>query len=412
MFEGRRVLLSDDLALSDHLARTLRGVIRDGGGKLVKDVSEANMLICQFREGQEFRSAASQNKTVGSLAWLYHLIRQNSWTNPMEKLLYYPIARYGLPGFEKYRISLSNYNGEARIYLETLAKAAGCEFTKTMKTDNTHLITAHLNSEKCEAAREWNVNMVNHLWLEESYAKWQIQSLANPRYVHFPPRTNLGEVVGQTPIDRKALERFFFPKSTKDTVRNDQVPALPSNHESTHSKTREDKLEGKIATPSKESFLAYRSKDDQGEMSSPLPQVREEHKSLIAHEAMQTPAPSSKSHKGKENETPSTGSRSAKEKAVARLHDMSSDIALYEKERKRVGGVVFGGKKSEDLVSRKSLRHSDSSDGEGVTTSASERHPKRQRTSTAPASMKLLVTGYSKWGQDHKCFVKDKVSYR
>ena len=46
---------------------------------------------------------------------------------------------------------------------------------------------------------------------------------------------------------------------------------------------------------------------------------------------------------GKENETPSTmGSRSAKDKAVAKLHDLAPDIALFEKERKRVGGVTHG----------------------------------------------------------------------
>ena len=330
----------------------------------------------------------------------------------MEKLLYYPIARDGLPGFQNFRISLSNYNGEARIYLETLAKAAGSEFTKTMKTDNTHLITAHLNSEKCDAAREWNVHMVNHLWLEESYAKWRIQSLANPRYVHFPPRTNLGEVVGQTPIDRKAIERHFFPKDTKDTVHNDQVPALDSRHEPTTSGQREEKSDEKTATPNKDSFLAYRSKDNQGEASSPLPQLREEHTSRSANRAMQTPAPSTKSLKDKENETPSTGSRSAKEKAVARLHDMSSDIALYEKERKRVGGVIFGGKKSEDLISRRSLKRSESDSDEGANLSTTESQSKRRRTATASPSVKLLITGYSRWAEDPKCFVKDKVGIR
>jgi hypothetical protein len=92
-----------------------------------------------------------------------------------------------------------------------LVQAAGGEFTKTMKQDNTHLITAHTVSEKCSAAKEWNINMVNHIWLEESYAKWHIQTLTNPRYTHFPQRTNLGEVVGQTQIDKQAIERYFFP---------------------------------------------------------------------------------------------------------------------------------------------------------------------------------------------------------
>lgn len=39
-------------------------------------------------------------------------------------------------------ITVSNYGGEARLYLENLIEAAGARFTKSMKAENTHLITA------------------------------------------------------------------------------------------------------------------------------------------------------------------------------------------------------------------------------------------------------------------------------
>ena len=411
VFSDHRILLSEDLALSDHLRETFESLIRDGGGKSAQDISEADILVCQFREGRDFRIASSQNKTVGSLTWLYHMISQNSWINPIQKLLHYPVAREGLPGFKNFRLSLSNYNGEARIWLETLAKAAGCGFTKSMKMDNTHLITAHLKSEKCDAAREWNINIVNHLWLEESYAKWQIQSIANPRYVHFPPRTNLGDVVGQTPIDRKALERFFFPKSSKGTERNDPSPAIAQHQVQVSPKRQGSKSESTTPAPSKDQPLTHRSKENQ-DQSPQLPRHGRKERKSMAGCAIQTPAPAKDLVEDKENETPSTGSRSAKEKAVARLHDMSSDIALYEKERKRVGGVIFGGKRSEeDLVHQKSLKRAATEDtDENIESSDSERILKRQKKAPRQPLMKLLVTGYSRWGQDHKGYVKDKVS--
>ena len=37
---------------------------------------------------------------------------------------------------------MSNYGGDARLYLENLIEACGAKFTKSMKTENTHLITA------------------------------------------------------------------------------------------------------------------------------------------------------------------------------------------------------------------------------------------------------------------------------
>ena len=413
VFRGHKLRISDDLALSPRLRETIENIVQQGGGQLVEDIDEADTLVCQFRDGQDYHKAASQDKPVGNLSWLYHLMRQDAWTNPMKRLLHYPISREGLPGFKDYRISLSNYNGEARVFLENLAKAAGCEFTKTMKGNNTHLITAHQRSEKCEAAREWNINIVNHLWLEESYAKWQAQTLTDPRYTHFPACTNLGELVGQTPIDRKAIEVHFLAKGTTSPAYHTsaQRSSTQVKHGTTASE-QERTPQKRSATPSKEDALPHRLKEDR----SRTPTVFHKAKvngAITADATERTPAPLKFESEGKENKTPSTGSRSAKQKAAARLHDMSSDIALYEKERKRVGGVLFGGKKSEsDLVRPKLLKRSASADSDQMVGSGDdERQAKRAKKATAVPAMKLLVTGHARWVQDQKSFAKDKVSY-
>ncbi|KAK4991258.1 hypothetical protein LTR28_001369, partial [Elasticomyces elasticus] len=187
-------MLGSDLLLSDHLRTTICTIITSGGGQITSDNSSANIYIGQYRSGSEYITASQTGKEVANLVWLYHVINTNAWSNPLSQLLHYPVPRHGIDGFQGMRISLSNYVGEARIYLEHLVKAAGANFTKTMKQENTHLITAHKQSEKCDAAQEWNINIVNHLWLEESYAKCEVQVLTNKRYTHFPPRTNLGEV--------------------------------------------------------------------------------------------------------------------------------------------------------------------------------------------------------------------------
>jgi hypothetical protein len=209
VFQDKKVMLSEDLAIGDRLRLSIEALIQTGGGQLVHDVRETDIYICKFREGDDYQTASRLGKDVGNLSWLYYLITYNTWTSPLRRLLHYPIVRGGIPGFQNLKISLSNYAGEARIYLENLIAAAGAECTKTLKQDNTHLITARESSEKCTAAREWNLHVVNHLWLEESYAKWQVQAVSAHRYTHFPKRTNLGEVVGQTEIDRFAIEARF-----------------------------------------------------------------------------------------------------------------------------------------------------------------------------------------------------------
>ena len=178
------------------------------------------------------------------------------------------------------------------MYLENLVKATGAEFTKTFKQDNTHLITAHKHSEKCDAAQEWGVSVMNHLWLEESYAKCKILPIGDNRYTFFPPRTNLGEILGQTEIDRGATERMFFPKHKSSKP----VPGSPVSK-------------------------AKRAK---------------------ATESAQTPLPSR--HRD-ESQIQTPGSRGAKDRAMTKIHSVAEDVMQFEKEMKRKGCVVHGGRR-------------------------------------------------------------------
>ncbi|KAL8694337.1 MAG: hypothetical protein Q9218_000974 [Villophora microphyllina] len=397
VFRGKKIMLSDDLRIRVHLRGTIEDLIDNGGGAVTGSVHRADVLICQFRESPDYRLASRAGKAVGNLAWLYYLITHNSWTSPMRRLLHYPISKHGLPGFDKFRISLSNYNGEARVYLENLAIAAGGAFTKTMKEDNTHLITAHQHSEKCDAAKEWNLNIVNHLWLEESYAKWQIQTLSNPRYTHFPPRTNLSEIVGQTQIDRQAVERHFYPQGSVDESEGGETGRSNAGSRQYGS--------GQLP-PSSSDAVPYRPRS-----SGATPKATKSHG---AYQSIRTPATSRIIVDGKENETPSTtGSRGAKDRAAAKLHDQAADIALYEKERKRVGGVIFGGRRqtSEDRVSNMSRKRSSSKD-EGLATDEDARGVKRPKKTKEPPVMRLLLTGYKGWATSGKREAEDKSRLR
>lgn len=413
VFKNKKVMLSNDLELGSRLLETIEDLIISGGGSVTGAIHRADILVCHYREDLNYRIASRAGKDVGNLAWLYHLITHNIWTSPLRRLLHYPIARQGLPGFNRFRISLSNYNGEARVYLENLAKAAGGEFTKTMKEDNTHLITAHMVSEKCDAAKEWNIHMVNHLWLEESYAKWSIQTVSNPRYSHFPTRTNLGEVVGQTPIDKQAVERVFFPQgSDVDSSAEGQSMLKPmSSRDQNAAASRSAKVG--VTRPSvsaRGSEIPFRS----SQTDEATPKASKDGR-RHTDGAFRTPAPSRFAGEGKENETPSTtGSRSAKEKAVAKLHDLAPDIALFEKERKRVGGVTHGRdrKSSEEKALEDSRKRSVSKDDDTDTGADEARIIKKAKTSKglAPVTMRLALTGNKRWVGAAKKEGEERVS--
>ena len=383
VFKNKKVMLAENLEISSHLRAALEHLILKGRGKVVKLVSKANMYVCKFREGKDYKIASRCGKDVGNLTWFYHLITNNAWTSPMRRLLHYPIAREGLPGFKGFRISLSNYAGEARSFLEQLVIATGAECTKTLKQDNTHLITAHTMSEKCAAAKDWGIHVINHLWLEESYAKWRMEAITNTRYTHFPQRTNLGEVVGQTGIDRAAVEKHFFTDEDTDVEDANDTP------EPMHPRD--------VNIPTK---LAPRAKTEGKKLSR---QTNEP----------QTPAASRVLALGKENETSgSTGSRKTKEAALAKLHSMTPDIALYEKEKKRVGGVVYGGRRKGDEdrieVGRKRT-FAEASDSE----EADENELKRsKKVLNPPPEMHLLISGYKKWVGSPKVEDNDRKTLR
>ena len=415
-FMSKKLLLSKDLQLNNHFYKTLEGLIIHGGGTLTEKVDEADIYIGHYRDGDDYMKASRAGKEVANLSWLCYVINCNKYTSPFGKLLHYPVPRKGLDGFAGMRISISNYTGDSRVYLENLIRYSGAEFTKTMKQDNTHLITAHMQSEKCDAAQEWNINIVNHIWLEESYAKCVAQSLTNPRYTHFPARTNLGEVTGQTRFDMKKVEQVFFakpresPQKPQPITNTKPLPRKTVSSTLTTAGPQADKLD--VPTPLAE--------DDGTEDEQPPSTTR---KSRGRPKKSITTTPRFRDDE-KENESPllQSSGRGAKMKALGMLHQQADDIALYEKEVKRKGGVTHGGRRSsraKELSSpvpapkqqRKkrtsdeatydvTAEGSDLSDGE--TQGQPSKPTKRAKTTAAPPDLppvqyRMMVTGDERW---------------
>ncbi|QDS74312.1 hypothetical protein FKW77_003986 [Venturia effusa] len=448
VFKDRKLILSDDLAISTSLRRVLEDLITTGGGHVVEGLNECDTLVCQYREGEQYITASQAGREVGNLGWLYHMITHNQWTLPTRRLLHYPVPKNGVPGFAEFTISVSNYAGESRLYLENLVKACGGAFTKTMRQDNTHLITAHTASEKCDAAREWNIELVNHLWLEESYAQHRVAALTTKKYTHFPPRTNLGEIVGQTRIDRQVVEKYFYPRPTEKKGKrtsklSSDAPNMPqesSNLESletidtaTPPEAREgtDNMDvdeeppaavqkGKRGRPSKTAVT-----DDEQEPPATAAKARRSK----TEPGLKTPALRKFVDSEKENVTPGTnGSRGAKARAMSKLHDAAADIALYDKERKRVGGVTHGRDRRESTIDpdtpagkekRGRKRQSTEMEAEADEETEEEAPAAEKRGKRVKSGEKLpgieyrmVLTGYQRWLDDPKSETTERNTLR
>ncbi|OAP60883.1 hypothetical protein AYL99_05885 [Fonsecaea erecta] len=381
VFRKKAVMLADDLGIGKYLRETLEGLITAGGGTVTKSLTKADMYICKYRDGADYKTASRAGKDVGNLSWLYFLIQTDEWTSPTRRMLHYPVAKDGLPGFPGLIISLSNYSGEARNYLENLIIATGARCTKTLKQDNTHLITAHDQSEKCAAAKEWGVHIVNHLWLEESYARWKMQSITDRRYTHFPPRTNLSDVVGCTQLDRNVLEQNFFPDVDTDHRTTPQAD--------------------KRTVGAKQPSSVGRAKSEQTAKAGPSSPMKK----------LQTPVTPRFTSPGKENTTPSTPhSRKSKEVAVSRLQVQAEDMLLFNKESKRRGGVIYGGRRKSDpdRVQLGQKRSKDEMDDVGTSNDGDAKKVKYEHAPT----IRLVVSGYQKWVNNAKGEDRDKKQLR
>ncbi|KAJ3520922.1 hypothetical protein NM208_g13521 [Fusarium decemcellulare] len=377
VFQDRKVMLSWDLSVTERLTKVIKEIIINGGGKVVDEVEDCDMFICQYRDGPQYIQAAQSCKEVGNLAWLFWLIVHNDWTSPLRRLLHYPVPKNGIEGFKGMRITVSNYGGEARIYLENLIRACGAEFTKTMKSDNTHLITARDSSEKCKAAPEWGIAVINHLWIEESYAKCEMKPINIKKYNHFPPRTNLGEIIGQTFFDESRLRELYYPGGDEGL----------SPRAKRKRKILEAAEENAYQRGPAEGVVVGRVNDDvdmddlQEETESERPAKKKTTKTAAA-----VATPIRTRHIGKENETPSvasTGGRSAKAKARDLLQNIAGDIALYEKEKKRHSkgaNQTASPEVEEDPIAK--------------------RPAKKAKQSLPDVEMRIILTGFGRWVGD------------
>ncbi|KAG6888376.1 hypothetical protein C0995_008814 [Termitomyces sp. Mi166 len=233
VWEGRRVLLGRSLELSGSRRDAVEAEIRRAGGKIVlyeggKDeeaaaVDECDVFVTRFRSGKAYVQACfshhiilpcysdifkavRQNKTIGTLPWVFHVHSTGTLSPPMDQLLWYPIPKRPIEGFSGHEITVTNYTGESREYIKKLILAMGAVFTPSMSGKNTVLIAAYISGQKTEKAASWSIPIVNHLWLEDCFVKWRNLTVALEKYIVFPPGVDFSRQLGDRGVGRGVEE--------------------------------------------------------------------------------------------------------------------------------------------------------------------------------------------------------------
>jgi hypothetical protein len=369
LLEGKRVFFGSDLEISAGMQDCLRAMVCLAGGSCADTLDDAgvNIYIGQYRDGEQYLKASRAGTVVvANTLWLFRILCRDRWTSPLNYLFHYPFVRGGLPGMEKTVISISLYSNANRDFVTDLVLRLGGTFTRNLKSDNTHLVTLRPEGIKVQAAKSWNVLIVNHLWLEESYAAWEMKPVTDERYI-FGKKV---WPVGQTKLDERVLETFYGEAEEEPEGEDgmnvgenkepeEQAVAVDSEDDITlagahpeHESQSIDKFADKAQSASPppvniddDSEDLKKPEDDAKSTENEAPQQplaktpsvegvktpkRTPAKRTFAEEA----TPSNPSPSASATPTPRSSHRKAKDKAAAKLHEDISDLNEFQKRRR------------------------------------------------------------------------------
>lgn len=194
---GLNFALSDNLNISDTM-RSYFTMFDDG------DKAGERVFLTRYLNNEIDKSY--KQKTFD---YLFSLLFHKKNNMPYDSLLFYPVNRNPISGMAETLIATTNYTGDSRIYIEELTMRMGGKFSKTMKSTNTHLVASKSVGKKFEFAKSWNVKIVNHMWVEDSFKNWKIMDVSE--YKNLPRDAKGVRLIGD--IEFNGFEYTFEGKN-------------------------------------------------------------------------------------------------------------------------------------------------------------------------------------------------------
>lgn len=157
-----------------------------------------------------------------------------------DSLLFHPLNGLAVEGMEHVLVATTNYTGDARIYIEELTERMGGRFSKTLKAVNTHLVASKGVGKKFEFAKSWNVKIVSHMWVEDTFINWKIMDESS--YDKFPRSDEGVRYIGDVRFGGFSYEPETKQEKSRDivNVNNDDVIGSQPENESNDGKSNEE----------------------------------------------------------------------------------------------------------------------------------------------------------------------------
>ncbi|KAI5959995.1 ESC4 [Candida theae] len=397
-FNGKRFYICSDFNLSQRSANSVKALIEKLGGDIVTSYSEnIDIYLGKYRNGEAYqRSRQSKRIIIANLQWLYSILVTKKWVLPLNSnILYYPIPSKHVDGFANLKISISNYSGDSRAYLSKLITLMGATFTKTLTRENDFLVCAKADGKKYDAAvSKWigmdgkpEVQIVNHMWLEDCFIEWVKLDHTDAKYTNFG-NSGLGmePYIGGAHLD---VDKLDGPSEDNGNVTGNVDDSM-SEDESTQSR--------KLVCPAPLANVK-REVTSSGDLKKFADKPANENDDVISIHTPSngTPDISAEIYSPK---TPTDlgegtvfnsryGGRSAAKKAAAKLHDNMSDLNAYLEMSKSSKKMKTYMSELENTVNGKRKQLQETNDYTGSTTSDTD----AKRLRTDECSIVAIMTG-------------------
>lgn len=196
-------------------SQIIRRLVESSGGKVVDKFmppkapyDTVNIYICQYRDASLYSEyLRSGDAVIASPLWLYYILTTESYISPLQNIFHHPLPAQTIH-HSNYTISITNYVGESRQYMQYLIGSLGAKYAPALNSETNCLIACQAAGPKYEAAMDWDLLAVNHVYLEHCYAECNLLTAARVRYLSYQQGSSLLPTIGQQTLNLAVLRRL------------------------------------------------------------------------------------------------------------------------------------------------------------------------------------------------------------
>ncbi|XP_035541604.1 DNA topoisomerase 2-binding protein 1-A [Juglans regia] len=176
VFKGRVFCFSNSFP-EDRRFEIVQWVVQ-GGGKVVDDNERQRVHFIIECHGVIPRPIDDSPTVSVSSHWIRSCLEDECLLDVGSHILYSPLpCRIPLPGFERFRFCVSQYEEKDRLLLRNLCFVLGAKFSEKLSKKVTHLLCKFTNGPKYEAACKWGIWSITSDWIYECIRQNEVVAL-------------------------------------------------------------------------------------------------------------------------------------------------------------------------------------------------------------------------------------------